>query len=187
MQPHCIIPFINHHRYRSSTRRYTSRSPSSAYCTRLHAPRRDTNTCRSCGSYGIERCRMAIGIPIAPGRSQAAARLEEAKPLCLGTSPFSWTCGLGCFGRPGGRECSVLHHSERMPPPLKLHAPSLSTLSGSTMRAAAYTRHSGNAAHAERGPTCMCVRRAPSRARLRVAPPGSASSRRLCPAVCRRD
>ena len=28
---------------------------------------------------------------------------------------------------------------------------------------------------------------APSRARLRVAPPGSACSRRLCPAVCRRD
>ena len=30
----------------------------------------------------------------------------------------------------------------------------------------------------------MCVRRAPSRARLRVAPPGSACSRRLCTAVC---
>ena len=65
--------------------------------------------------------------------------------------------------------------------------PSVSTLSGSTMRAAAHTRHSGNAAHAERGSTCMCVRRAPYRARLRVAPPGSACSRRPCPAVCRRD
>ena len=84
---------------------------------------------------------------------------RRQKPLCLGTSPFSWTCGLGCFGRPGGRECSAPHHSERVPPPLKLHAPSLPPLSGSTMRAAAHTRHSGNAAHAERGPTCMCVRR----------------------------
>jgi len=29
------------------------------------------------------------------------------KPLRLGTSPFSWTCGRGRFGRrPGGRECS---------------------------------------------------------------------------------
>ncbi|KOO52968.1 hypothetical protein Ctob_016655 [Chrysochromulina tobinii] len=35
----------------------------------------------------------------------------------------------------------------------------------STMRAAAHARHSGNATHAERGPTCMCVRRARSRAR----------------------
>ena len=72
----------------------------------------------------------------------------------------------------------------------RLHAPLFFhplRLIGSTMRAAAHTRHSGNAAHAERGPTCMCVRRAPSRARLRVAPPGSACSRRLCPAVCRRD
>ena len=103
----------------------------------------------------------------------------------LGTSPFSWTCGLGCFGRPGGRECSAPHPSERVP--LKLHAPSLPPPLLSTMRAAAHTRHSGNAAHAERGPTCMCVRRAPSRARLRVAPPGSACSRRLCTAVCRRD
>ena len=84
---------------------------------------------------------------------------RRQKPLCLGTSPFSWTCGLGCFGRPGGRECSAPHHSERVPPPLKLHAPSLPPLSGSTMRAAAHTRHSGNAAHADRGPTCMCVRR----------------------------
>ena len=69
----------------------------------------------------------------------------------------------------------------RMPPPLKPHAPSPPL--SSTMRAAAHTRHSGNAAHAERGPTCMCVRRAPSRARPCVAPPGSACSRRLCPAV----
>ena len=38
--------------------------------------------------------------------------------------------------------------------------PSLSTLSGSTMRAAAHTGGiPRNAAHAERGPTCMCVRR----------------------------
>jgi hypothetical protein len=30
------------------------------------------------------------------------------KPLGLGTSPFSWTCGRGRFGRrPGGRECSA--------------------------------------------------------------------------------
>ena len=52
--------------------------------------------------------------------------------------------------------------------------------------AAAHTRHyanSRNAAHAERGPACMCVQRAPSRARLYVAPPGSACSRRPCPAV----
>ena len=52
--------------------------------------------------------------------------------------------------------------------------------------AAAHTRHSANsrnAAHAERGPACMCMQRAPSRARLCVAPPGSACSRRLCPAV----
>jgi hypothetical protein len=47
-------------------------------------------------------------------------------PLSLGTSPFSWTCGRGRFGRrPGGRECSVpprptqnarLPLSSRMPP-----------------------------------------------------------------------
>jgi hypothetical protein len=90
----------------------------------------------------------------------------DATPLGLGTSPFSWTCGRGRFGRPGGgRECSApprttqnacLPLSSRMPhfPPSPLnHA------------GAAHTRHSGNAAHAERGPTCMCVRRAPSRAR----------------------
>jgi hypothetical protein len=110
------------------------------------------------------------------------------KPLRLGTSPFSWTCGRGRFGRrPGGRECSAsprttqharLPLSSRMPPlPLLL----------STMRVAVHTKHFGNAAHAERGPTCMCVRRAPSRARPCVAPPGSACSRRLCPAVRWRD
>jgi len=48
------------------------------------------------------------------------------KPLRLGTSPFSWTCGRGRFGRrPGGRECSApprttqnacLPLSSRMPP-----------------------------------------------------------------------
>ena len=108
----------------------------------------------------------------------------DATPLRLGTSPFSWTCGRGRFGRrPGGRECSApprttqntcLPLSSRMPhfPPSPLnHA------------GPAHARHSGNAAHAERGPTCMCVRRAPSRARPCVAPPGSACSRRLCPAV----
>ena len=80
------------------------------------------------------------------------------------------------------RTTSVSSQNGRVPPPLKPHAPSSPHLL-STMRAAAHTRHSGNAAHAERGPTCMCVRRAPSRARPCVAPPGSACSRRLCPAV----
>ena len=121
------------------------------------------------------------------------------KPLRLGTSPFSWTCGRGRFGRrPGGRECSAPPRTtQNACLPLSSRMPHLL----STMRAAAHTRHSGNAAHAERGPTCMCVRRAPSRARpcvaptcmsVRrapslarpcVAPPGSACSRRLCPAV----
>ena len=41
--------------------------------------------------------------------------------------------------------------------------------------------------HAERGPTCMCVRRTPSRARPCVALPGSTCSRCLCPAVRWRD
>jgi len=50
----------------------------------------------------------------------------DATPLGLGTSPFSWTCGRGRFGRrPGGRECSApprttqnacLPLSSRMPP-----------------------------------------------------------------------
>ena len=103
------------------------------------------------------------------------------KPLRLGTSPFSWTCGRGRFGRrPGGRECSAPPRTtQNACLPLSSRIPHLL----STMRAAAHTWHSGNAANAERGPTCMCVRRAPSRARPFVAPPGSACSRRLCPAV----
>jgi hypothetical protein len=50
----------------------------------------------------------------------------DGTPLRLGTSPFSWTCGRGRFGRqPGGRECSApprttqnacLPLSSRMPP-----------------------------------------------------------------------
>ena len=55
-----------------------------------------------------------------------------------------------------------------------------------------HTTHSfrkrlAHAGKPKRGPTCMCVRRAPSRARPCVAPPGSACSRRLCPAVRLRD
>ena len=93
-----------------------------------------------------------------------------------------WTLSLREASRGSGVQRPAPHHSERVPPPLKPHAPSSPHLL-STMRAAAHTRHSGNAAHAERGPTRMCVRRAPSRARPCVAPPGSACSRRLCPAV----
>jgi hypothetical protein len=50
-----------------------------------------------------------------------------ATPLHLGTSPFSWTCGLGRFGRrPGGQgvQRPAPHHLERVPPPLKPLAPS---------------------------------------------------------------
>jgi len=85
------------------------------------------------------------------------------KPLRLGTSPFSWTCGRGRFGRrPGGRECSAPPRTtQNACLPLSSRMPLLL----STMRAAAHARHSGNATHAERGPTCMCVRRARSRAR----------------------
>jgi len=93
-----------------------------------------------------------------------------------------WTWSLREAARGSRVQRPAPHHSERVPPPLKPHAPTSPHLL-STMRAAAHTRHSGNAAHAERGPTCMCVRRAPSRARPCVAPPGSACSRRLCPAV----
>ena len=104
-------------------------------------------------------------------------------PIALGRSPFSWTCGRGRFGgrRPGGRECSAPPRTTQnacLPLSSRMHPlPHLL----STVRAA------GNAAHAERGPTCMCVRRAPSHARPCVAPPGSACSRRLCPAVRWRD
>ena len=66
----------------------------------------------------------------APGHSGNAANSRDrgldATPLRLGTSPFSWTCGRGRFGRrPGGRECSApprttqnacLPLSSRMPP-----------------------------------------------------------------------
>ena len=98
-----------------------------------------------------------------------------------------WTWSLREASRGAGVQRPAPHHSERVPPPLKPHAPSSPSPLNPTMRAAAHTRHSGNAAHAERGPTCVCVRRAPSRARPCVAPPGSACSRRLCPAVRWRD
>jgi hypothetical protein len=93
-----------------------------------------------------------------------------------------WTWSLREAARGSGVQRPAPHHSERVPSPLKPHAHS-SPHFLSTMRAAAHTRHSGNAAHAERGPACMCVPRAPSRARPCVAPPGSACSRRPCPAV----
>ena len=42
-----------------------------------------------------------------PTLSDKTLRMD-ATPLRLGTSPFSWTCGRGRFGRrPGGRECSA--------------------------------------------------------------------------------
>ena len=135
---------------------------------------------------------MAIRIPIALERGQAAAldktsrdRGLDAKALGPRDEPLFmdlWTWSLREAARGSGVQRPAPHHSERVPPPLKPHAHSAPHLL-STMRAAAHTRDSGNAAHAERGPTCMCVRRAPSRARPCVAPPGSACSRRLCPAV----
>ena len=139
----------------------------------------------------VDRTLRAMGIPIALGRSPAAARLDQSRsrPGCNALAPRDeplfmdlWTWSLREAARGSGVQRPAPHHSERVPPPLKPHAPSSPHLL-STMRAAAHTRHSGNAAHAERGPTCMCVRRAPSRARPCVAPPGSACSRRLCPAV----
>ena len=75
-----------------------------------------------------------------------------------------WTWSLREAARGSGVQRPAPLHSERVPPPLKPYAPSSPHLL-STMRAAAHARHSGNAAHAERGPTCMCVPRAPSRAR----------------------
>ena len=89
--------------------------------------------------YGIERCR--IHTPYGhrnPDRAREEPSCRRQKPLCLGTSPFSWTCGLGCFGRPGGRECSAPHHSERVPPP-QASRPLSSPPLLSTMRAAAHT------------------------------------------------
>jgi len=127
--------------------------------------------------------RMAIGIPIALGRSQAAARLDQSRsrPGCNALAPRDeplfmhlWTWSLREAARGSGVQRPAPHHSERAPPPLKPHPQSPLNHAG-----AAHTRPSGYAAHAERGPTCMCVRRAPSRARPCVAPPGSACSR--CP------
>ena len=76
-----------------------------------------------------------------------------------------WTWSLREAARGSRVQRPAPHHSERVPPPLKPHAPSSPQLL-STMRASAHMRYSGNAAHAERGPTCMCVRRAPSRANM---------------------
>ncbi len=99
----------------------------------------------------------------APGHSGNAANSRDrgldATPLRLGTSPFSWTCGHGRFGRrPGGRECSApprttqnvrLPLSSRMPP----HPPPrLSTMRGPLTRGIPETPRMPNAApHA-----CAC-------------------------------
>jgi len=131
----------------------------------------------------------ARGIPIALGRSQAAARLDQprSRPGCNALAPRDeplfmdlWTWSLREAARGSGvQQRPAPHPSARLPPPL----PPQPTSPLNPARAAAHTRLSRNAAHAERGPTRMCVRRAPSRARPCVAPPGSACSRRLCPAV----
>jgi hypothetical protein len=95
----------------------------------------------------------------------------DATPLRLGTSPFSWTCGrrwsLREASRGSGVQRPAPHHSERVPSPLKPHAHS-SPHFLSTMRAAAHTRHSGNAAHAK------------TRPRMHVRAAGALS----CEAVC---
>jgi hypothetical protein len=93
-----------------------------------------------------------------------------------------WTWSLREAAKGSGVQRPAPHHSERVPPPLKPHAPSSPHLL-STMRVTAHTRYSRNAAHAERGPTCMCVRRAPSRAR-RVC--GATGERVLATPVSRR-
>jgi hypothetical protein len=103
------------------------------------------------------------------------------KPLRLGTSPFSWTCGRGRFGRrPGGRECSAPPRTtQNTCLPLSSRMPLLlSTMRGRSHEAFRKRRACRTQPH-------MHVRaaQAPSRARPCVAPPGSACSRRPCPAV----
>jgi len=111
------------------------------------------------------------------------------KPLRLGTSPFSWTCGRGRFGRrPGGRECSApprttqnacLPLSSRMPPldlPLSSQ-PCARPLTRGIPLIPETPRMPNAAPH-----VCACRGRPLVRGAC-VAPPGSACSRRLWPAV----
>jgi hypothetical protein len=139
-------------------------------------------TCMRCTDRTL---RMAVGIPIALGRSQAAARLDQprSRPGCNALGPrdeplfmdlWTWSLRLREAARGSGVQRPAPHHSERVPHPLKPHAPSSPHLL-STMRAAAHTRHSGNAAHVRAAGALSCE--------ARVPPPGSACSRRLCPAV----
>jgi len=152
------------------------RAPS---CANIHAMYRQN------AAHGHRNPDRAWEEPSCSSTRPAEIEAWMQKPLRLGTSPFSWTCGRGRFGRrPGGRECSSAppRTTQNACLPLSSRMPPLPPISYQPC-AAAHTWHSGNAAHAERGPACMCVRRAPSRARPCVAPPGSACSRRLCPAV----
>ena len=141
--------------------------------------------------YGIERCRIHTPYghrnPDRAREEPSCSSTRGGKALVLRDEPLFMDLWTWLFREARGS-------GVQRPAPLRTRAspssftpPLFPPSPLNHARGRSHRRHSGNAAHAERGPTFMCLRRAPSRARLRVAPPGSASSRRLCPAVCRRD
>jgi hypothetical protein len=159
-QPCAAVP---HEAFRKR-RACRTRRPHTCMCVRRAPSRANMHAMyRRNAAHGHRNHDRAWEEPSCSSTRPAEIEAWMQKPLRLGTSPFSWTCGRGRFGRrPGGRECSAPPRTtQNVRLPLSSRMPLLPPPRLSTMRAVAHTWHSGNAVHAERGPTCMCVRRAP--------------------------